>query len=113
MSADGKWIVAKQRNVLGAALMRADEIKFKFRSVRTNAVSSGQILAGPANRYWTFGKNLYPLDLKWPVLEFSGNPVAIHPRLDLVASFSPNELKFFKLSNAKPIKQLPLTLSCS
>ena len=115
MSADGKWIVADQRSSgsspTGAALLQVDEATCTFTSIKDHHSSFGQILAGPANRYWMFGGSLYPLNIESPVREFGGNPVAIHSQLDLAVAYSTEELKFFKFSNSKLIKPLKLSFS--
>ena len=112
MSADGEWIAADLRSgpkPIGVVLMRANEASHRFKKVETIKTSSGQISAGPANRYWMLGKKLYSLGFESPIREFPGSSVALHSQLDLAVSFSPKELKLFKFSDAKLIKQLPLS----
>ncbi len=111
MSADGNWIIPDARgqsSPSGADLMRVDESECTFTQIRDHHSSFGQIEAGPANRYWTLGSKLYPLDMKASVRNFSGTPVAIHPVYDLVASFTPSSLNFDKFSDAKSLKKQPM-----
>ena len=118
MSPDGNWIVPDARGASspsGADLMRVDEEKCTFTQIRDHHSSFGQMVAGPWNRYWTFGNRLYPLDIKESIREFTGSPVAIHPYLDLVASLKterggrvPSELWLETFSSAKMIKSIKL-----
>ncbi len=111
MSADGNWIIPDARgesSPSGADLMRVDESQCTFTQIRDHHSSFGQIEAGPANRYWTLGSKLYPLDMKASVRNFSGTPVAIHPVYDLVACFTPSSLNFDKFSDAKSLKKQPM-----
>ena len=112
MSADGKWLATTGERVSDGptvvGVQQFDEATSVYRTVG-GLESNGQISAGPASRYWILGNKLYSLGAKYPMSEFSGNPVAIHPQLDLAVSFSPKELKFFKVSNTELLKQLPLS----
>lgn len=112
MTPDGNWVIPDARGKTspsGADLMRVDEEECKFTQIRDHHSSFGQIEAGPANRYWTLGNKLYPLDIKQSMRSFTGSPVAIHPTYDLVASFSESKLSFEKFSDAKKLKDLPAT----
>ena len=111
MSTDGQWVVVDPRGSgsSGASLMQVDEASCTFTQIKDVSSSFGQILAGPASRYWTFGGSLYPLDLKAKEREFAGNPAAIHSQLDLAVSFSKDELKFLRFSDAKIVKKVPLS----
>lgn len=114
MSADGNWIIPDARgqsSPSGADLMRVDETECTFTQVRDHHSSFGQIQAGPANRYWTLGNKLYPLDMKASVRNFTGTPVAIHPSYDLVASFTPSSLNFEKFSDAKSLKKQAMSFT--
>ncbi|GAA4438383.1 hypothetical protein [Bremerella cremea] len=111
MSRDGKWIVPDSRGATspsGADLMKVDEEEATFTQVRDYHDSFGQMVAGPMNRYWTFGNALYTLDITKKVRSFGGTPVAIHPHLDLVAAFSSGGLLLERFSDASPIGTVSL-----
>ncbi len=94
MSQDGHWIVLDARgksSPSGADLLRVDEDTFTFTHLRRHHDSFGQMVAGPFNRYWTFGNQLYPLDITKPVRSFRGSVVRIHPQFNLVAGYSSGE----------------------
>ncbi len=96
MSRDGQWI--SPGNMVGASasgggLLRVNEEAGTFLSPRDHhPVTPLQIVAGPANRWWTLGNELYPLDMSAPVRKFRGSPVAIHPTLDLAVSLRERSL---------------------
>lgn len=114
MSRDGKWIVPDARGHLSPSsgdLTKVDEDDFTFVQRHDYHKSFGPIAAGPRNRFWTFGKSLYSLDTKRELRTFGGSYAAIHPQLDLVASFEPSgkgvdTLYLEKLSNADRIKAI-------
>ncbi|WP_068141229.1 YncE family protein [Roseimaritima ulvae] len=114
MSPNGRWIVLDARgrsSPSGADLMRVDEDAFTFTQVRNHHDSFGQMVAGPFNRYWTFGKQLYPLDITAPLRTFSGSVVRIHPRYDLAASVDasePNRCYLQRFRDATDIAKLEL-----
>lgn len=111
MSRDGKWIVPDARGASspsGADLMKVDEDELTFTQIRDYHKSFGQMVAGPFNRYWTFGSVLYTLDITKSIRTFSGSPVAIHPRLDLAVSRTSNGLVLERFSDASPIVSVPL-----
>ena len=111
MSRDGKWIVPDARGASspsGADLMKVDEEELTFSQIRDYHKSFGQMVAGPFNRYWTFGNALYTLDITKSVRTFSGSPVAIHPRLDLAVSKTKSGLALERFSDASPIASVSL-----
>ena len=111
MSRDGRWIVPDSRGATspsGADLMKVDEEEMTFTQIRDYHDSFGQMVAGPFNRYWTFGNMLYTLDIRKSVRKFAGSPVAIHPRLDLAASKSNGRVMLERFSDASPIATIPL-----
>ena len=113
MSSDGKWIVPDARGASspsGADLMSVNEEACTFSQVRDHHSTFGQIKAGPANRYWTLGNKLYPLNIKAKARTFTGSPVAINPQFDLVASVTPTKLNIERFSDAKLIKSVPIEL---
>ena len=112
MSSDGKWIVPDSRGNLspsGADLMSVDEGTFAFKQIRDYHSSFGQIIAGPHNRYWSFGKDLYGLDITKKIRSFSGSPVAIHPQLDMAVSLSEKGFHIESFSTAKNIATEKIT----
>ena len=114
MSGDGKWIVPDARgqsSPSGADLMSVDEKKCTFTQIRDHHSSFGQVEAGPANRYWTLGNKLYPLDITSSVRTFRGSPIAVNPKFDLAASLTSNKLSFERFSDASLVKSLPINLS--
>lgn len=111
MSRDGKWIVPDARGASspsGADLMKVDEDEGTFTQVRDYHESFGQMVAGPFNRYWTFGNLLYSLDITSKVRTFAGTPVAIHPQLDLAASKTADGLSLERFSDATAIDTIKL-----
>ena len=110
MSSDGKWIVPDARGASsssGADLMSVDEEAVTFTQVRDHHSSFGQIEAGPANRYWTLGNKLYPLNIISKIRTFKGSPIAIHPEFDLIASYSLKKVSFERFSDAKLFTSVP------
>jgi hypothetical protein len=111
MSRDGKWIVPDARGASspsGSDLMKVDEEELTFTQVRDYHKSFGQMVAGPMNRYWTFGNALYTLDITKKVRTFSGQLVAIHPLLDLAASTTSSGLALERFSDSSPIATVDL-----
>lgn len=112
MSADGKWVVLDARGAVtpsGADLMRVNEQDFTFEQVRDHHEDFGPISAGPANRYWFLGNQLYPLDLTTCVATFAGNQGAVvHDSFDLVASTTGTVIEFQKFSDATKIRSVRL-----
>ncbi len=111
MSADGKWIVPDARGFSspsGADLMEVNEETCTFTQIFDYHKSFGQMVAGPFNRYWTFGNVLYNLDIRAPVRKFTGSPVAIHPQFDLVVSFRDGSLWLESLSAAEAIAEVEI-----
>jgi len=116
MSRDGKWIVPDARGASspsGADLMKVDEEEATFIQIRDYHDSFGPIVAGPMNRYWTFGNALYSLDIAKRIRSFAGSPVAIHPQFDLVASRVQNGIALERLSDASAIDQINLDRSAA
>lgn len=112
MSRDGKWIVPDARGASspsGADLMKVDADELTFTQVRDYHSSFGQMVAGPMNRYWTFGNSLYSLDITKKIRTFKGSPVAIHPQFDLAASMSDTTVSFEKFSDGSSIDTVKLT----
>lgn len=107
MAPDGRSVAVDSRDVFSsgvAALLEADEERFGFR-VEVDEVHRltglpfgpfGPIRASPGGRYWTLGKHLVARHPAIPtgrseagpasIRRFEGEPVAIHPTLDLAAS---------------------------
>ncbi|MEM8668181.1 MAG: hypothetical protein AAGG48_11735 [Planctomycetota bacterium] len=113
MSRDGKWIVADARGQLtpsGADLMRVNEEECTFTQVRDYHTSFGPIVAGPRNRYWTFGHLLYTGDITKNLRAFKGSPVAIHPRVDLAASLYKDKVYLQRFSDSSDIDTIALEL---
>ncbi len=111
MSRDGKWIVPDARGASspsGADLMKVDEEKFTFTQVRDYHSSFGIISPSPLSQHWTFGNDLYSLDIQRKIRSFSGSPVAIHPHLDLAASLSSTRLLLERFSDARNIVGIEL-----
>ena len=107
----GRWIVTDGRGRVspsGADLMKVDEDELIFTQIRDYHSSFGQIIAGPFNRFWTFGSTLYPLDITNPVRKFSGAAVRVHPRFNLAASFSDSVLYFERFSDAAKLEEVQL-----
>lgn len=112
MSKDGKWIVPDARgesSPSGADLMNVDEEEATFTQVRDYHASFGQIVAGPMNRYWTFGNLLYSLDITEKIRAFAGSPVAIHPQFDLVASITSDGLSLERFSDASLVDAIKIS----
>lgn len=109
MSDDGNWIVPDARghsSPSGADLMRVNEEEFEFVQVKDYHDSFGQIVSGPAGRYWALGNQLYSADLKKLVRSFKGICVAFHPHLDLVACYGNSKIEFQSLSQGKSISSV-------
>ena len=106
MSPDGKWIVPDARgrtSPSGADLMKVNAEELLFQQMHDYHSSFGIKVPGPNNRYWTFGGDLYTLDIKQKIRKFSGDVCAIHPSYDLVAAFSKKLVVLEKLSDAEEI----------
>ncbi len=89
MSDNGRWISPDARGASspsGGDLMEVDESTLEFRGRQHLHESFGPTIAAPQNRGWVLGSTLYAIDLTGPIRTFAGAPVAVHPRLDLVAS---------------------------
>jgi hypothetical protein len=114
MSRDGKWIVPDARGASspsGADLMKVDEDKLEFTQVRDYHSSFGQIVAGPMNRFWTFGNALYSLDITKKLRTFTGPHMAIHPDLNLAVSVTATGLVLERFNDASGIGVVPLEMA--
>ena len=111
MSPDGKWIVSDDRGRSSpsrADLMKVDEDEFTFTRIRDYHRSFGQLVAGPFNRYWTFGNTLYPLNISNPLREYEGAVVRIHPEWNLAVSYQNNTLYLERFSDAENVEEVSL-----
>ncbi len=106
MATDGKWMSLDARGASspsGAYLLKVDEDQGTFTQIFGHHDSFGELVAGPANRYWTLGNHLYSLDMTQKIRSFTGSPVAIHPTLDLAVSYVSGKLVLEKFSTGASI----------
>jgi len=113
MSRDGRWIVPDARGASspsGADLMKVDGENLVFQQIRDYHDSFGKKVAGPMNRYWTFGNKLYSLDISKTDRTFQGEVCAIHPGYDLVASFGKGLVYLESLSDSAEIGRAEISI---
>lgn len=116
MSSDGRWIACDDREGnsydTDATLFEFDEEQCVVEKMADDVKKKGQMIAGPGGRFLTMGKQLFHQDFKATGREFAGSPVAIHPTIDLAASFAVESktLILQRFSDGESIDKIELPL---